>query len=220
MKFKKLKSGFMSKLNNKKARKELAKITDFRFIIGSKAYSQSSIENVLNWIKNDLSKGFFIEAYALTEQYIEIVLKYALFGYLYFPRMMTMKLETALRISKESKVLPEKLFNLYTDFKSTRNNLIHKSIFYPEKAKQLKNTNKVKKLPLEIIQESERFFNNRAEKVLEYFISQKSRKKDKNLFIRIWCHVLKNINDLKEKEIKKFIENSYDKICAKTTKTR
>ena len=172
-----------------------------RQFLGPKAYSESPIENVLNWIENDLNKGRFIEAYALTDQYVETILKYALFDYvslfdcLYSLETLTkrIKLKTALKALKKVKVLPCNLFEVYEDFKKTRNDLVHKSIFYPEKAKQLKNDKKVKKLPLKIIQLSDKFFFSRAEEVFKYFISTPTTKENKELFFKLWLHTLESI---------------------------
>lgn len=144
---------------------------DPRKIKGAIAYGD--MLDVEMWVKKDLSDGKFIEAYALTEQYVDMTLKFC-FPDVFFEKKNNEKLsvETVLRcsISLNQKIVDKKLLDFYRDFKSTRDDLMHNSLFNQKKAKQLINKKKVNDLPLTTINFVQEFFKKRAYDTYVFFL--------------------------------------------------
>jgi len=123
--------------------------------LGPKAYSQASI---LEWVKSDLGGGYYIEAYAIADQYIETLIR-QLFDdgtKEYWDRNFSV--ETSFRCSLSLGKIKKDFLDEYLDFKKIRNDLVHNAIFNRNEYKRLKNLKKVKKLPSRIILGVELFF--------------------------------------------------------------
>lgn len=175
---------------------------------GPKAYD--SMKNVEVWIKHDLREGNFIEAYSICDQYVDTVVKIC------FPEIFHSKdddrlnVETVLRLSVPLKIIGEHFLLLYRDFKSTRDDLIHKSVFNQKTAKQLQNNKKIEALPLQVIKEARSLFKSRFEHVLKFYtdsfddtqIREKGRRwklysyieldETFRTFVLIWYRILAN----------------------------
>ncbi len=127
------------------------------------------MKNVEVWIKRDLRDGKFIEAFAICDQYVDTVIKICFPEVFHETSDNRLNIENVLRIPTTLKIINGKFLTLYRDYKSTRDHLVHKSIFYPHKAQQLQNTNKIKSLPSQIIKESQQFFRVRLDHIFKYY---------------------------------------------------
>ncbi len=156
---------------------------------GPLAYSK--ITDIDAWIIQDIDSGHFIEAYAMADQYIDTVIK------LSFPEIFynshgkswndRVNAETVLQCASSFNLVDKFSFERYRDFKSTRDDLIHKSIFNQTKAKQLTNNSKVKKLPLDTIKTVEDLFHKRVLKAHLFFL-EKDQKPPRD-FISMWYKI-------------------------------
>lgn len=173
-------------MTNKELKRRLAELYKktgyMRKLLGPKAYSQA---NVLEWVKTDLNNGHYIEAYAITDQYIDTLLKQTfceIFENSSFNKRFTV--EYVLRCGVIWHRVNKSFLELYRDFKSTRDDLIHKSIFNQQKAKELENTRKIKDLPIKVIQITESFFEN---DIKEYFknLYTEAEKVQKEQFVKV-----------------------------------
>ena len=198
------------------SRKELAKILriDKRKLLGPKAYSDlvSGVTDILEWIEEDLKQGRFIEAYALTDQYVETLLKRVFFEVFENEIVKSsqreyLKVETVLRILSKLGKLDPNYLEEYRDFKSTRDDLVHKSIFSPEKAKEFENIPKTKSLPAKIIKDTEILFLDRFNLIYDWLSNPKiPRVKLENelkIFLAFWINARKhNTNKPLEKTMR------------------
>lgn len=175
---------------------------DPRKIKGALAYGE--MRDVEMWVKKDLSDGKFIEAYAITEQYVDMTLKFC-FPDVFFEKKNNEKLsvETVLRcsISLNQKIVDKKLLDFYRDFKSTRDDLMHNSLFNQKKAKQLTNKKKVNYLPLSTIDFVQEFFKKRAYNTYVFFLLKPELKN----FIK----GKKELNIIKNLEIPEYFQDFY-----------
>ncbi len=161
----------------------------FRKILGPKAYRDIFLDldvYITNLVKNDLKEGYFIEAYTLTDQYIETVLKYSFYRFFSEFKSENLKFKSALKALVIFKKINKSFFDLYTDFKQTRNDLVHASIFHFERTRELLNVKKVKNLPLKVIDKVDLIFNNRKKLAVEEMRDLKAKKNEWKMFINIW----------------------------------
>lgn len=196
---------------------------DPRKIKGAIAYGD--MRDVEVWVKNDLSDGKFIEAYAITDQYIDIILRFC-FPDVFFENKNNEKLsvETVLRcsISLNQKIVDKKLLDFYRDFKGTRDDLIHKSIFHQSKARQLTNKKKVNDLPLSMINFAQEFFKKRAYNTYTFFLLKPEVKRQKestiinyfesNQYWQDFFLIWKNVLEKEGKEISVELQKFHSKI--------
>ncbi len=135
----------------------LAERQDLRDTLGPDAYSVMEIPPA---VQRDIYDKHFIEAYALTDQYVETLLKHTFYEILGPIGSVDKKnaVETVLKCAKHWQKINSGYFEIYRDFKSTRDDLIHKSIYGSDRAKGLQNHKKLATLPELIIKESEEIF--------------------------------------------------------------
>jgi len=183
---------------------------DPREILGVRAYKEMT--DVEEWARKDLKDGHLIEAYAITDQYIDAVIKLSfpeIFYDSYCKEDNKINIGTVLYCFTNFKSVDKKIFQQYRLFKKTRGVLVHKSIFYPKQAKRLKCLSVVKKLPFDIIKDVEELFGKRVIEAYLYFIKNKKKLNNdlmyKNFFVmwhRIWKKQGKNLieffNDINE----------------------
>lgn len=195
--------------------KGLTKIQESRLMLGfasndprlkriiADGYSEI-VHNLEKVIKGDLESGHAIEAYAFTDQYFQTVIKLS-FPQIFFPAKFKNKIsvEDFLRTFKEDKRFSDeyKILGRYRDFKSTRDDLVHKSLFSGKKVKGLFNQKKVEKTPFEIIDRVEHIFLKNISRSGSYFLKQKRYLP--NDFLLIWDRVWKK----KNKDLGKFIKD-------------
>jgi hypothetical protein len=182
---------------------------DLRKVMGASAYSK--MRNVADYIKKDIDGGHFIEAYAITDQYVDTVIKYC------FPEIFhaskdndlsKMSVETALRFTVKLKIVGVNILQTYRDFKSTRDDLIHKSIFNQKNTGQLRNNGKVKGLPFQIIEAVEELFHKRV--ILGYIFYHENGILPPDEHISIWLKIWKG----RGIDLKNFLEK-IDKLSKK-----
>jgi hypothetical protein len=147
------------------------------------------------WIDKDLDEGNFIEAYAITDQYVETALKLCfpeVFQDFYKKDTNKMSVEVVLRCAVGLNIIDKKLLQIYRDFKSTRDDLIHKSIFNQKKAKQLQNSDKVRELPSKIIEYTEEIFHKRSLHVYLHFLKNPGDNEEMLTdFVLMWYRIWK-----------------------------
>lgn len=170
--------------------KQLVIRYDPRKTRGPSAYSEMT--DIEAFVRRDLNDGHFIEAYAITDQYVDTVIK------LSFPEIFynfhknedsRMNIETVLRCVVGFELADKKIVQRYRDFKSTRDDLTHKSIFNQSKAKQLENISKVGQLPFDVIKIIEELFHKRVLHAYLYFF--KNNKPTPSDFIPMWYRIWK-----------------------------
>ena len=151
-----------------------------RKIIGPKAYSQT---NILEWVKSELEGGHFIEAYALTDQYIETLVKRLFDDGTREYWKKKIPIEILFRWNLSSCKIRKAFLDNYIDFKMIRNDLVHNAIFNNNKYKRLIDTKKIKELPFKIISDTELFFEGGMK---EYFKNWKQwfNKPEKSTIVR------------------------------------
>ncbi len=147
---------------------------DSRKVNGPSGYSKMT--DVERYVEKDIADGHFIEAYAVSDQYVDSIIKFC-FPEIFFNAIKRedgkITVETALRCAACFGLVEDKVIDMYRDFKSTRDDLIHKSIFNHSKAKQLKNVPKIKKLPFDIIKATEKLFHSRVLPAYTYYLKNK-----------------------------------------------
>lgn len=182
-----------------------------REIEGVQAYEKMT--DVEKWVRRDLSKGYAIEAYAITDQYIDTVIKLSfpeIFYDSYRKEDNKINIETVLRCFTNFGLANKKIFQQYRLFKKTRGDLVHKSIFNQKQAKRLKDLSRVKKLPFNIIKEVEELFNKRVIVAHSYFIKNKKELNNDLMyddFFVMWHRIWKK----QGKDLVKFFEDIFSR---------
>jgi hypothetical protein len=133
---------------------------EIRKISGPISYNDKFGGDILEWVKNDIENGRFIEAYALTEQYIEGLMKKVFDDgdkNYWDKRAGRISIKAILFTLLSLDKIDKNYFRQYCKFKAIRNDLVHNAVFNFNKYGRLKNTKEVKKIPIEIITSTESF---------------------------------------------------------------
>lgn len=106
-----------------------------KYLIPDPELKRYKREELKDYIKDCCKNYFFIEAYALTLQYVDDLIYYGvkIKGSKNFPNNSSQIVD----VLKGVKALPENFLDLYEVVNETRNALLHKVVKYPQRRKQI-----------------------------------------------------------------------------------
>jgi len=160
-------------------------------------------ENLNVYLKECIQKGYLIEAFALSHQYITNVV----FDIIGFSKKEwnDMKLKPVIMVLRRLGVIKEEEFKLYGEYNSKRNKLVHKILDNPIEAAKLSKSKEYKNWPFKII----KIFDEILLRILKKKYKQNSLKIDSKIFKRFIKSVW--FKELYKKTVKNFGVGTNDK---------